>query len=212
MAYIYKIVNRVNQKVYIGKTQGTIEERFKQHLSEYKKPRCEKRPLYDAMNKYGIENFSVELVEETNNPEEQEQYWINYYRSYIGFSDCNGYNATLGGDGKSYADKKAILSLFKSGLNETEISKELGYDQSTIQNALYEAGITHKEIQEQGQNKYKKSVIMLNKDTEEQENSFNSLAEAERFLGKSNGRVHIAEVCNGKRNSAYGYRWKWANI
>lgn len=36
MAYIYKIVNRVNQKVYIGKTQGTIEERFKQHLSEYK--------------------------------------------------------------------------------------------------------------------------------------------------------------------------------
>lgn len=29
MAYIYKIVNDVNQKVYIGKTEQSVEERFK---------------------------------------------------------------------------------------------------------------------------------------------------------------------------------------
>ena len=98
------------------------------------------------MNKYGVENFSVELVEETNIPEEREKYWINYYRSYIGFSDCNGYNATLGGDGKAYADREAIVRLYYEGKNQKEISEILGYDRKTIQVALYEKGITHKEI------------------------------------------------------------------
>ena len=28
-----------------------------------------------------------------------EGYFINQYRAYVGFNDCNGYNLTLGGDG-----------------------------------------------------------------------------------------------------------------
>ena len=52
MAYIYKITNLINGKVYIGKTsEKTIEERFKIHIKDSKKEHCEKRPLYDAMNK-----------------------------------------------------------------------------------------------------------------------------------------------------------------
>ena len=64
MAYIYKITNLINNKIYIGKTNRTIEERFKEHCNEYKKERSEKRPLYNAMNKYGIENFKIEQIEE----------------------------------------------------------------------------------------------------------------------------------------------------
>ena len=63
MAFIYKITNDINQKVYIGKTEQTIEERFKEHCQEYKRERCEKRRLYAAMKKYGAEHFHVELVE-----------------------------------------------------------------------------------------------------------------------------------------------------
>lgn len=29
MGFIYKIVNDINDKVYIGQTSGTIEERYK---------------------------------------------------------------------------------------------------------------------------------------------------------------------------------------
>ena len=76
MGYIYKITNDINDKVYIGKTCLTIEERFKQHCSDSKKNRCEKRPLYAAMNKYGIEHFHVDLVGEysDNDLEEYEIY------------------------------------------------------------------------------------------------------------------------------------------
>lgn len=55
MAFIYKITNLVNGKVYIGKTEETIEKRFRQHLSESNKDRCKNRPLYRAIRKYGKE-------------------------------------------------------------------------------------------------------------------------------------------------------------
>ena len=52
------------------------------------------------MNKYGIEHFSAEMIEQTDSPEEREQFWIEEYRSY----GNKGYNATMGGDGKRYLD------------------------------------------------------------------------------------------------------------
>lgn len=57
----------------------------------------DKRPLYKAIAKYGMENFSIETIEEVEDDflGEREIYWINYYNSY-----SKGYNATLGGDGK----------------------------------------------------------------------------------------------------------------
>ena len=92
MPYIYKIVNDINDKIYVGKTLLTVEKRFKEHCNAYKKERYEKRPLYDAMNKYGIEHFKVETIEECSLEEvnEREIYWIKELNSYH-----NGYNATL---------------------------------------------------------------------------------------------------------------------
>lgn len=73
MGYIYKIVNDINNKIYIGKTEFNIEKRFKEHCQDSKKG-YENRPLYKAMNKYGIEHFSIEKIEECNNLEEREKY------------------------------------------------------------------------------------------------------------------------------------------
>ena len=70
MAYIYKIINKKNNKIYIGKTEFSIEKRWKEHLRDSKKNLD--RPLYRAMNKYGIENFDIEQVEKTDSPVERE--------------------------------------------------------------------------------------------------------------------------------------------
>lgn len=90
-------------------TERSIEERFKEHCRAYRQERYEKRPLYFAMKKYGPKHFHVELVEETDNPEEREQYWIKFYNSYK-----EGYNATLGGDGKSYISKDEIEKILEA--------------------------------------------------------------------------------------------------
>ena len=58
MGYIYKITNTINNKIYIGQTSKTIEERFKAHISKAKQHI--NRYLYDAMNHYGYENFIIE--------------------------------------------------------------------------------------------------------------------------------------------------------
>jgi group I intron endonuclease len=67
MAYIYCIENKINQKKYVGKTIYSISLRFSQHKRESKLKRSELRPLYSAMNKYGIENFIVYQLEECSN-------------------------------------------------------------------------------------------------------------------------------------------------
>ena len=138
MAYIYKIVNQINNKVYIGKTLRTVEERWKEHSKDYMRRDYENRPLYNAMKKYGIENFSIEQVEECDYEivNEREKYWIEKFGSFK-----YGYNATIGGDGKAYADYNLIFSLWQQGKNNLEIQTILGYDTQTIRIALKEKNL-----------------------------------------------------------------------
>lgn len=217
MAYIYKIVNRVNGKLYIGKTQFSIERRFQEHIRASKKENCANRPIYKAMKKYGIDNFYVELIEETNNPEEREQFWIKYYNSYVGFSNCQGYNATLGGDGKAYIDREPIIELFQQGLTQREISSLLGYDIHTIRVALNEAGISHKEIMRNASSGFE--IEQYDKDNNYIQ-SFDSMRAGARWICEngysqstpSGVSFKISEACNGKRKTAYGYIWRKSNL
>lgn len=96
MGYIYKITNTINNKIYIGQTSKTIEERFKAHISKAKQHI--NRYLYDAMNHYGYENFIIEQIEQCNNDllNEREMYWIKKYQSN---NSQIGYNMTEGGEG-----------------------------------------------------------------------------------------------------------------
>ena len=161
MAFIYKITNDINQKVYIGMTERTIEERFKEHCREYKQRRCEKRPLYSAMKKYGPEHFHVELVEETNSPEEREQYWIKYYNSYK-----EGYNATIGGDGKSHIDNNEIekmLEAYNRLGTVVAVRQETGHDVGCISRFLKQAGIQVATAQEINKERCSKQVAQCDK-------------------------------------------------
>ena len=206
MPYIYKITNILNGKIYIGKTSSTIEERWKEHREEATRQNKTHRPLYSAIQKYGIDNFNIEQVEEVPNDKiacEREVFWIEYYGSFK-----NGYNATKGGDGRSYADYDLILALFNEGKTGKEICQITGYTHETITLALEQKGISAAERKTRGRKPLSQGVLMLDKDTLEILKSFSSLKEAERFLGKSSGPNHIAEVCQGKRKTAYGYKWK----
>lgn len=210
---IYKIWNDVNDKLYIGKTMSSIEDRFKEHCKDSKRERFEKRPLYNAMNKYGIECFHIELVEECDLKElsEKEIYWIGYYNTYK-----NGYNATLGGDGKILYDYDLIINLYKKGLTCKQISKEIGCDEGVVYKVIKQAGLN---TFQNMINQSSISVGMYDKKTDELLQVFSSQIEAGRWLQRENKTTEkkatsisarIGQVCKGKRKTAYGYKWKYA--
>ena len=172
MAYIYKITNDINNKIYIGKTEFSIEKRFHEHCRDAFKERNEKRPLYAATFKYG-------------------------------------YNATLGGDGTRYADYDLIFALWQEGLNNKAICEKLHYDTKTVTAALQNFNITKEQRQQRGRENFIKPILMLDKNTEEILQIFPSMESAFKYLNKQSSG-HIAAVCKGKRKTAYGYKWKYA--
>ena len=206
MAFIYKITNDVNQKVYIGMTERSIEERFKEHCYDYKRRSFEKRPLYAAMKKYGTEHFHVELIEETNNPEEREIYWIEALKTFK-----LGYNATKGGDGRKYIDYDLVISTYKEVGNMRKTAEILNIDFSSVFNILHNKNI---EIIPTRQ-VLSKAVAMI--EDNEIKKVFSSAIEAGKYIfeiGISKAdpvgiKSHIVQVCNGKRKTAYGYEWKY---
>ena len=115
---IYKITNTLNNKSYISKS-SMIEERWEYHKKNYENPKEWDKTLYQAFRKYGLENFTFEVIEEmpaliydklANN---REEYWIIYYNSLE-----EGYNETSGGDG-GY-NKKALEKTRKLTLDEVK--------------------------------------------------------------------------------------------
>lgn len=98
MRYIvYCIKNEINGKVYIGYTGKEINERFKTHIKNAEKKI--NRRLYDSMNKYGYENFTITELDESElikSAQELESWYIHIFRSK---NSKYGYNMTNGGDG-----------------------------------------------------------------------------------------------------------------
>ena len=138
MGVIYKITNKVNGKVYIGQSSFSVEKRFAEHCRDMNKRSLEKRPLYSAMKKYGIENFSVELIEECELDiiHQREQYWIAFYNSYH-----NGYNATIGGEGTILFDHEAIANRLKELPYRSEVAKEFGCSVDLISDIAHQNNI-----------------------------------------------------------------------
>lgn len=87
MKEIYKIVNIINNKVYIGQSINSLN-RFKQH--------CENKNslIGKAIQKYGKENFQLEILGRFEDYNEKEKYYINFYRSLSPY----GYNLAKGGE------------------------------------------------------------------------------------------------------------------
>ena len=89
--YIYKITNKLDGKIYVGCTNN-CKKRWQVHQSM---GRCEPlTPFYQAMNQYGVENFSFEVLEECPNDfvlaRDKERQWIKKLNCKIphGYNSC----------------------------------------------------------------------------------------------------------------------------
>lgn len=211
MAYIYKITNDINEKIYIGKTEFSIEKRFKEHCRDAFKERNEKRPLYAAMRKYGIEHFHIEVIEETDYPEERETYWIEQYGSFK-----NGYNATIGGDGKKYLNYDLIISTYNKIQELEKTATICNCSTDSVKNILKQNKIEIVSSAEIIKKKYSKKIYQFTLNNVFSQ-AFSSYANAARWLlengyarGAQRGvQSHIRDCAKGLRKTAYSFIWKF---
>lgn len=144
---IYIIKNKVNNKVYIGQTSLSVKERFKQHLKPSTTKKRGSYKLYNAINKYGIDNFYYEIIEENINIEDldyKEIFYIDFYNSYK-----EGYNSTNGGDTKTICkvqDIEKLIELNNKKLTYSEIGDYFKVDKITIERTLHSLGIYRNNI------------------------------------------------------------------
>ena len=107
MIGIYKITKKKNGKSYIGQSDD-IKRRFAEHKTK------KELAIDKAIQKYGIDAFKFEVIEECKLEEldEKEKYWIEKYDTYKGF----GYNCNEGG-GNSRGENNG-----RTNLTDKEVS------------------------------------------------------------------------------------------
>ena len=222
MIGIYKITNTINGKIYIGQSIN-IQRRWNQEKNKAfnQNDAAYNQLLSKAFRKYGIENFTFEVIEKlsTSALNEREEYWINHFNSLT----PNGYNAHSGGR-YSYTPNPLNYSILteeevkdiKTTLKETsipmsKIAEEYGVSISTI-NAIAK-GRSWKDASEKypirATENFNKEIGQYTKDGKLIA-IFSSAAEANRKTGI--GASSISTICRNKgldsRKTAGGYMWR----
>lgn len=220
---IYKIENKINHNKYIGQSVN-IEKRWEYHKYMYTIMTGSK--LYTAIRKYGIENFSFEIIEECPVEKllEREFYWIDYYDSYK-----HGYNCNPGGTGgtpipvvqydldgnfikrfDSLINAAASLNLSKHNLSSCCNGKQKSYGGYLW---AYEGEKPPKPYLDKRightTSSAARKIKQFNKQNEFIE-EYISAHEAARQIGKPKCANHITECCQGKRKTCEGYIWKYS--
>lgn len=104
MIGIYKITNKISGKSYVGQSND-IKRRFKEHQTIGNRSKI---PVDIAIQKYGKESFTYEIIElcQIEQLNEKEEYWIKFYDSYN-----NGYNCNPGGNQASIGENNGRAKL-----------------------------------------------------------------------------------------------------
>ena len=191
MQGIYKITNKVNNKVYIGQSYD-IEKRWKGHLYDLEHRVHHSEHLQKSYNKYGIESFVFEILEEVNDSNcltTKEQYWIDYYNSM----DKNfGYNMKgAGPKGKLSQESKNKLSRKIKEYYKCNDNPMLGKKHS-IESKLKIS-------------KHRKGIPV----TDEQKEKLSKALKNRKFSKEHKEKLSLSK--KGEKNPMYGKEGYWKN-
>lgn len=159
---IYKVTNKLNNKIYIGKTCNTLETRKSEHYREARY--CDKWSIKDnkfhkALLKYKYDDFVWEIEDDTATSEDElYQKEIDYIEKYDSFK--NGYNSTLGGENtpKVYGEYNVQARLSDQDADEIKmLLKETVITQKEIAK-MYNVNVTTVERIQAGKIRYDENI------------------------------------------------------
>lgn len=106
---IYKVTNNLNGNVYIGQTSKTLEERRSKHEKESLTENRKTVKFHNALQKYGFENFTWEILKTCSSQEQLDFYEEYYIQKYNSLDREKGYNLKHGGKfGGCYSEEARV--------------------------------------------------------------------------------------------------------
>ena len=215
--YIYRYISP-NGKSYIGQTTTSLYQRSGKRGKMYFG--C--KVFYNAINKYGFENFTVEILGEypIKELDEKELEAIHAYNSLI----PNGYNVKDGGQNTSRKERPIYCynldgTFYKKYFCQNDARKEFNIDGSDITKCMdgklkmVRGKIWRREYTETvepvltGKNGAK-PVVQIDPETKEVLNVYDSASAAARALGLTRP-TGISKCCTGKAKMSAGYEWRF---
>ena len=213
---IYKIENLINHKSYIGQSID-IEKRWYDH-----KHSNDNFAIHAAMRKYGIENFSFEIIEECSKEDldEKECFWIQKFNSLT----PNGYNMIEGGTNGSALSRR--IPVFQYDLNGNLIAQYPGINEAARINNISSTSISHccKKIRATAggyfwsfseNDKFSKEDIINHRSCQiiQYDLLGNELARytsaKEAAIAVDGSSRAITKACRGDSKTSKGYQWRY---
>ena len=234
---IYMYTNKVNGKHYVGQAKDFLERKRTHIKSSYnKKNKDYNVPFHRAIRKYGIENFDAIILKE-NLTKDEMNYWEDYYIELFDLyaNHEKGYNVAKGGIGgnlykgkteeemkkirrkmsesqkrkpKSEEHKQKISEAMKGKKNSEETKQKKSEANKGKNNPMYGKHISEEQKQKISEANSIK-IAQYDKETNELIKIWGSATDIKRELGIN--RSSICLCCKGKRKSAGGYIWKYAD-
>ena len=181
---VYQILNLVTGDMYIGSSVN-YKERWCRHRKDLRAGRHHSKYLQRSWIKYGEASFEFRVLEFCSSDliREQENYWLDWFKPV--------YNTNK--------DSRSPLGRKLSAAHVAAITRYVRLNNVKPPESTWKLK--------------QKKVDMLDKTTSQVLQSFDSISDACRFIGKDHTYVTtIANVCNGvKRKTAFGYKWQWSN-
>lgn len=206
--FLYKITNTVNNKCYVGFTSATIEKRYKEHI------RCSKyanknQKIYNAIRKYGPENFIVEQIYQGVDAIQRENEFIKKYNAeYNMIEGGNKPPSQKGNTWKMSEETKEKLRKPKPPRTPEHTEKIA----SQLRGRKQPHNLVRKRVEANtnphkpfGNTNRAKNYVVIHPDGKE-EVVFN-IAEFARKYNLS--RPSICHVCKGKREHTKGFKFKY---
>ena len=152
LAGIYIFKNNINGKCYIGQAVS-LRKRIKHHLSNIKTNRYD-LPLYKAINKYGMYNFTIDILysfipDKISSTEELirilDELEVKYIEEYEAYT--KGYNCTKGGDfgvlGLKFTEEQKKKVSEKSKINAVKYYKPIYLYHIKEKSTIFAISVTH---------------------------------------------------------------------
>lgn len=228
---IYKIINLINKKVYIGQTIQGFKDRYRNNLEN----NTHNIHLKNAIHKYGIENFEIDKKFDIAFSKEEldikEKCWICIYDS---INPKYGYNKQTGGangiPNEETRKKQGVISkklwqneeyrnkIYKNNIHNEDIQKKKSKLMSGTNNPMYGKNIyTNKSAEELKLIKIKLSLRSKKQWRDEKyRNYMSELAKGRNpYVNKTDEEMKIIRLkmsrnhadINGEKNPNYQNYW-----